>query len=67
MEPIDHLCGGCMALPGNPCTIEPEVHEARIRSAEGDAWADDWTGGALDLDGDGEPGALDYDDRYNWM
>lgn len=67
MDPLDFLCGDCLALPGEPCSVEPEVHGARKRSAEGDAWADDWTGGALDLDDDGRPGAVDFDDPSNWM
>ena len=68
MDPLDFSCGECLVLPGEPCEgVAPEVHEARIRSAEGDALADDWSGGAVDFDGDGLPGAVDFDDPSNWM
>lgn len=66
-DPIDHLCADCLAAPGDPCSIEPEFHQARLDAAAGDAWADDWTGGVMDLDGDGKPGAVDFDDPSNWM
>lgn len=67
VDPIEFGCGDCMALPHEPCTIASGFHDARHRASDGDAWADDWTAGALDLDGDGRPGALDHDDPSNWV
>ncbi len=63
--PLDVACADCDAAVGVPCLIEPDVHDSRIRALDGDEWADDWTAGAIDADGDGVPGALDADDPSN--
>lgn len=64
-SPLDVECADCDAGVGVPCLIEPDVHDSRLRALDGDAWADDWTAGAIDANGDGVPGALDADDPSN--
>ncbi len=63
-DPADVECPTCLAPPGDPCEGIDGDHPERVDAAEG-AWGSDLSGGVLDLDGDGIPGALDFDDPSN--